>query len=361
MSKRRGRGEGSFEQLPSGSWRVVLSRVIDGERVRMTKAFPTKQEAVEWRDRNKANVAKPGTLKDWLEAWLELIKPDVASTTYKHERFQVKRWLLPLLGTAKIRDLTPLRIKQVLARMKEDGRSDSERHKAGATLRNALNSAVANGLLQASPMATVKLPTPKRPEKRVLDPDQLARFIEAAGDWSYAFRLWADAGLRPGELYALTWEDIDLARGTVSVRRALDGVTNKVKEPKTRKSRRTIPLAASTVAALVARPGTGLFLPNPSGGMWWASNFHDKFFEPIRKRAGLPWVLPYTFRHTMASLLIRAGVPIKVVSERLGHEDVATTLRTYAHVMEGDQEKAAAEMERILNPPVPHDSPTPPK
>lgn len=363
---RRGRGEGSFEVLPSGRVRAVLSKVVDGERVRMTKTFDTKREAVEWRDGHKSKVVRAGTLGDWLDDWLALVKPDAANKTYADDSHRVKKWLKPGLGSLKLRDLTPLRLKQWLAKLAADGVSDSQRHKAGAVLRKALNSAVANGVLASSPMKGVKLPNVKREEKRSLTPDQIATWLAAAGDLAWAFRLWIDAGLRPAELLALRRQDVDTTRGVVSVTRALDGITNEVKEPKTRRSRRVLPLAPTTVRAVAdARPtGAGeLLVSAPGGTAWWASNFHEKVFAPIRKKAGagLSWVTPYTFRHTCATLLIQAGVPIKVVSERLGHEDVMTTLRTYAHVMEGDQGKAAAKMDELLNCPLPHGSPTGPE
>lgn len=350
---RRGRGEGSFEQLPSGRWRCVVSAVINGERIKQSKTFDTKKEAQDWRDSLKGKVAKAGTVSDWLDQWLALIKPDVANKTYEHDRHRVKRWLKPRLGNVKLRDLTGLKVKQMLSDMHTEGHSDSERQKAGAVLRKALNAAVSHGQLAITPMAMVKLPTPKREEKRSLTPDQILVFLEATGKQEHIYRVWLDAGLRPAELMALHWEDFDLEKGTVSIKRALDGMTNKPKEPKTKKSRRTLPLAPSTIVALlVARPSSGgLFLPTPSGEYWWASNFNEHVFSAIRKKAAIPWMQPYTFRHTMATLLIRSGIPIKVVSERLGHEDIATTLRTYAHVLEGDQSKAAMGMELLLNPP----------
>ena len=71
-------------------------------------------------------------------------------------------------------------------------------------------------------------------------------------------------------------------------------------------------------------------------------------FNPIKRKAAQGWATPYTFCHTMATLLLQAGVPVKVVSERLGHEDVMTTLRTYAHVMPNDQGRAADTMQALM-------------
>lgn len=351
MGARRGRGEGSFELLPSGRVRAIISQVIDGQRVRESKTFDTKKQAIEWRDSRKGKVAKAGTLSEWLDTWLELINPDVASKTYEHDAWRVNKYLKPRIGEKRLRDLSTLVIRKMLTDMHKEGISDSERQKAGAVLRKALNSAVENGQLSASPMVRFKLPTPKRQEKRSLTPEEMTQFLERCGPLEYLYRLWFDSGLRPNELLALWWDDFDLERGTLRIRRALDPITNKPKEPKTRKSRRIITLTPATTAALlVARQSAvgNIFHPTPSGEYWWLSNFNGDQFSAIRKKSGITWITPYTFRHTMATLLIRAGVPIKVVSERLGHEDVATTLRTYAHVLEGDQTRAADEMAKLL-------------
>ena len=350
---RRGRGEGGVERLPSGKWRGVKTAVVNGQRVRSSKSFDTKAEALEWL-RTGGRPAKAGTVGEWLDAWLSLIKPDVAPKTYSHDAYRVKAYLKPKLGSVRLRDLTALAVSRMLAGMaSEDDASDSERHKAGSVLRKALRSAVAHGQIPSSPMAGVKLPSPKHAEKRSLTREELAAFLKAAdaAGCGSAYRLWADAGLRPGELLALTWGQVDESTCEVRVRWNLDAVTNELRELKTKKSRRTIKIAPSTARALaVARPlGTGPVVPDSRGGHFWQSNYLRWVFDPIRTAAGLEWVTPYTMRHTMATLLLQAGVNIKVVSERLGHTDIVTTLRTYCHVLPNMQTEAADTMEAILN------------
>ncbi|MBP3960952.1 site-specific integrase [Gemmata sp. G18] len=295
------------------------------------------------------------TVGEWLDMWLELIKPDKAAKTYVSDKWRVDKHLKPRIGTVKLRDLTVLIATQMLAAMAKDGRSDSERHKAGSLLRRATRSAVIYQQLPSYPLTGFKLPNVKPEEKQSLTAEQVRAFVAAAEDFDnlgHVIQLWVDAGLRSAEMLALEWGDFDPVAGTIRVCRSLELITNTVKEPKTRKSRRTIKISASTVQELIkTRPaGAKLVVPNSDGGYFWQSNFMKKVFGPIRKEANLEWVTPYTFRHTMATLLLRAGVPVKVVSERLGHEDVMTTLRTYTHVMPGDQERAAAVMESVLVP-----------
>ena len=87
---------------------------------------------------------------------------------------------------------------------------------------------------------------------------------------------------------------------------------------------------------------------NERGQPLWRSHIRKAWIE-ILKRAGLPSMRVHDLRHTAASLLLADGVPVKVVSEALGHSDVTTTLRIYAHVIEGAQEQAASTMDRLLH------------
>ncbi len=352
---RRGNGDGTIDKLPSGKYRARRAKIIGGELVRESKTFSRRAEAQDWLRQN-TEPAKSGTVAQWLDTWLELIKSEVAAKTYKANASPVKHTLKPKIGDVKLKELTSVAISRMLSKLAEERMSQSERHRVGRVLRQALRSAVEHGQIPKSPMSGVKVPAPKHPEKRAMTREELATFLECAdrNGRGYQFRLWADTGLRPGEFLALKWSDIDLERGAVSVKWNLEELSNTLKELKTKASRRVIRLAKSTVeSCVVARPlDADIFAPDSHGGHFWASGW-SKVFRAIRKECGLDWVTPYTIRHTMATLLIQAGVPLKVVSERLGHESITTTLATYIHVMPNDQERAAVAMDGIL-PPVGH-------
>jgi integrase len=269
----------------------------------------------------------------------------------------------PLAGV-KLRDLTPRLCRSFLASLTH--LSQSERHKTGRTLRMVCHAAADAGLVPRSPMSQVKVPAPPRPDTHALTPDELAAVVAAAdargGCWPAFFRLAADAGLRPQEMAALALADFDPAAGTVTIRRAVCRTTNEVKDTKTDAGRRTIPLAPPTLAALrewlAARPrGRGEFLfPPKLGGHWRLRNLDRWGYAPVIAAGGVR-MTPYTLRHTMATLLLNAGVSLKVVAARLGHASPALTLKTYAHVLPGDQERAAGVMGGLI--PAPHALPTP--
>jgi integrase len=174
------------------------------------------------------------------------------------------------------------------------------------------------------------------------------------------------AGLRQGELLALKWEDLDLEAGTLRVRRTLTyaGGKHSLAEPKTKKSRRTVRLNAGSVTALrghlerqmgemdrlgpLYRPG-GLVFANEVGGIINPSNLRNRSFARLLERAGLPKKTRFhDLRHTCPTLVLSRNVNPKVVSEMLGHANIAITLDTYSHVLPDMQEKAAKALEGAL-------------
>jgi integrase len=364
--RRRGRGEGSIEELSSGHWRAVTpSRMVDGKRVRASRVFQSKPEAIAWLTAEIASGRQPaaGTVGEWLTEWLAKQQRDTGTANYQTDKGLVDRHLLPTLGSVKLRDLDRRKCSDFLSRLPG---TKSTRHAVGRTLRKALNAAVDAGRIAVTPMARMRIAARPDAEAKPFTVAELGKFVEAAEASGYGVlaRVWADAGLRPSELIGLQWGDYDAARGTLTVQRAIDRHTGLVKPPKTKRSRRTIPLAASTRAAIEGiRPDPDATADFRTQPMFGAGSYHGRtithrryrnFVRDVWKKiharlpAGQRWATPYTLRHTCASLLLQAGVSLRTVSERLGHSDVALTLRVYAHVLPGDQDRAAAVMDTIL-------------
>jgi integrase len=171
--------------------------------------------------------------------------------------------------------------------------------------------------------------------------------------------------MREGELLALTWDDVDLEHGSLLVRANLvltkEGIFRE--EVKTGTSRRRIALPSIAVEGLRrhrARQAQerlllggawqvrDLVFPNTIGGYFDANNWRAGWFYPLLRRAGLPRIRPHDLRHTAATLLLARGVPVKVVSEMLGHANVGITLSIYGHVLPHMQQQAANTMDAML-------------
>lgn len=360
-TRRRGRGEGEVERLPSGSYRARVTTGTDpatGKRLRESATFPTKQEALEWRAaRLLAGASSAGTVGDWLTRWLALHRGTVSAGTYRTDRQTAERHLRPALGSLRLRGLTPLAVESWLAGLAAAGVSQGERHKAGKTLRNALNAAVRAELLPRNPMERrVRVPAAPRPKTRSLTPDELARVLAAADGAGRGamFRVWVELGLRPGELIGLRWEDYD--GESVAVERTVEYTTGKVRPPKTPRVA-PLPLSPATRAMLDAiRRPAGVMFGTKTGKHYWPANFLDGVFRPVMRAARVRGNR-YVLRHTCASVLLSNGVNILIVSQRLGHSSPAFTLRVYGHLMPHDQHRAAETWGSLLPGRTPHDPP----
>jgi integrase len=160
-------------------------------------------------------------------------------------------------------------------------------------------------------------------------------------------------GMRQGELFGMQWRDIDLPMKRVKVFRSLEELDGnlRLKEPKSKNSRRTIELTGLAVDALSEHrkrmlseghfsPDRPVF-PDTHGGFLRKSNFIRGVYSPLRKAAGLGALPFHSWRHFHASYLIENGTNPKVLQERLSHADVATTMRLYVHTHEEAQRHAA--------------------
>jgi integrase len=193
---------------------------------------------------------------------------------------------------------------------------------------------------------------------KVWDAKQLGQFFrEIAAHRLYpAFLLLANTGMRRGEVLGLRWKDVDLERATFSVSRSLVLVAYQpqLSDVKTNNGRRTIDLEPRTVAVLRAwkkaqieermlanlRPTADLIISHPDGSVINPDYLSQVFDRHVAKSA-LPRIRLHDLRHTHATVLLKEGVPLKVVSERLGHANPAFTLSVYQHLLPGMQADAA--------------------
>jgi integrase len=381
---RRGRGEGSIFERADGQWvgSISLGYTEAGKRKRKTIYGSTKKEVLDELDQLRGE-ARVGDLPDagsltvgqLLERWLQSNKSKMAARTYEEREKTVANHLRPRLGGLKLAKLTALHVESFYADLHNDGIGPwAIRHAANA-LGAALNHAVRLKLIGRNPAAAVPKPSEPKREMLCLTQDQARHFL-AASRGRVVYPLLAVAlgtGCRQGEILALTWEDIDLRKGTLSVRRGLSETRQGfvLKEPKTAASRRTVTLPDFVVEALVehkaamlkaglmaapvfcSRSGNHLFKRNVLRAFWCAinggnaqlANLPREEAEVKRIPAGLRF---HDLRHTSASLLLSQGQSLRAVSQRLGHSNPALTLKVYAHCLPSDDAQLAAGLARML-------------
>jgi integrase len=372
--KRRGRGEGGIYQRADGQWTASVSLGYNeqGKRKRRVLYGATKGEVQEKLRKlqtsvDNGRIPEPGalTVAQFLTRWLESIKPTVATHTYLPYERDCNRYLTPHLGGVKLDKLTALHVQKLYADLTAAGVSAAMQRKAGVTLGVAMQSAVTLRLIPYNVARDVKKPRHTSEEMQVLDLDQAQRFLaEAKTDRLFAlFAFLLDSGAREGEAFGLQWSDLDWDGNAVQIVRGLEETRGalKLKELKTKKSRRRVVLTAYTMTALAEHRKAMLAEGNyrqdapvfcdTAGGWLRKSNVLRRSFRPILKRANLPNIRPYDLRHSSATLLLLAGEDSKVVAERLGHSTTRLTQDTYQHVLPGMQERAASKLDAIFQAP----------
>jgi len=342
------------------------------------------------------------TVGAYLDQWLEG-KARLRSTTRRGYRGNVDLYLRPGLGHIRLTDLRELDIERLYAAIRRLGHTqatatpeltrlrearsksavrplrDSTIRRVHATLMSALNAAVRRKMIAHNPAAHVEVPTGRRPRAVVWTDDRITAWREtgerpSVAVWTPAqagtfldhaldhrlyslFHLIAYRGLRRGEAVGLRWVDLDLDAGALFVRQQVVqlGWATEVGEPKTDGGVRTVSLDAATADVLQARRAaqreeraicgaawqeTGLVFTREDG-----SQLHPetvmRTFERLTRSAGLPPIRLHDLRHTAASLALLAGVPLKVVSEQLGHSSLAITADTYTSVLPAVAQAAA--------------------
>jgi integrase len=380
MPRKRGNGEGSIYPVKDKNGRVVGYRgsywvhTADGPKRRYLSGKKREDVAEKLTkalaDRADGLVFDAGSLTvgEYLNKWLKDVQDTVRQSTYEGYEYAIRPHIRPALGRIKLKDLTAAHARWFYRERLDSGLAPATVHKLHVVLHKALKAAVADGLIPRNVTAELKLPRITREEIDPLNPEQARRLIETArGDRLEALYVLAlNTGMRQGELLALKWDDVDLERGMLRVRRTLThaGKAFVFGEPKTKKSRRTIRLTAGAVQALkehlsrqleemermssLYQPG-GLIFATEAGTIINPSNLRNRSLKLLLKRAGLPPIRFHDLRHTCATLLLSKDVNPKIVSEMLGHASVSITLDIYSHLLPDMQEKAAKALEEALS------------
>jgi len=368
---RRGFGEGSIYRRADGRW-VSYLRMTDGRKKFFTG--PTR-EAVKERLQEAHRQAHAGQLvigRDqlvslYLERWLaEAVRHSVRPRTYENYDLCIRR-LMPHIGRVRLRSLTPEHIQHALGRLLDGGLAQRTVRQVHMVLRRALKQAVLWRMLSINPSDAVKPPRAERKEMHTLREEEVRHLLTVTGGMR-DHGLWVllvTTGLRLGEALALRWSDIDFAEGRAIIGRAVQhqlGVGLVFVEPKTARSRRTVPLPPETLRVLEDQRRANnddrrkagsrwlendLVFPNPVGRPR-NMNYRAISFHKALDRARLPRMRIHDLRHTAASHLLTKGVHPKVVQDLLGHSTIAITLDTYSHVMPTLGKEASAYMSSLI-------------
>ena len=373
---RRGNGEGSIYQLPDGRWRgSVFLGYRDGKPhrkyvTRRTRALVAAEIGRLLEAQRQGQVITTGgmTVGEWLTTYLEQVaKPQVRPRTYDRYRSDIDGHIVPAIGRHRLDKLRPAHLVALYNTRAAEGLSGASLRHMHAVIRRALNVAVKWQLIAVNPAVLVDAPRAGQHEITPLSAAEAQGLIKAAvGDRMEArWLVGLELVLRRGEALGLWWDDLDLDAGLLRVRRALQrqhGGGLVFAEPKTQRSKRTIPLPAQLADVLRQHRVRQEQERITAGSLWQDSpcvfttpigtpvdprnDFRE--FKKLLDRGSLPSVRLHDLRHTAASLLLAQNVPARVVMEILGHSQIALTMNTYSHVAPEVSREAADRMARLL-------------
>lgn len=349
------------------------------ERKKLRKTFPTLAAARAWRadavaaaNRGKLRSPTQTTLREAAEAFLAGARdgsiPNRSGRRYKpatlrgYER-ALRLRVLPVLGDARLSEITRADVQDLADRLTAEGASASTVQNTLDPLRKVFDRAVRRDVVAIDPTEGLELRRPDGRRDRIAPPDEAMRLLDALPDDERAIYATAMfAGLRRGELRALRWSDVHLPGRRIAVERGWDDEEGE-QGGKSEAARRVVPILAVLAPVLAAhklrtgRDGDALVFGatatepfDPSTvrrralAAWDAANVRtrERFGDDVAAARLLRPIGLHESRHTCASLLIAAGANAKIIQAVMGHATIAMTFDTYGHLMPGGLEEAAA-------------------
>jgi integrase len=341
-----------WRKVDSKSEVRTLRREIENELERGTESFENRD-----------------SLNEYLDSWLKAIAGKVGEKTHSDYSSLMRLYVRPVIGKKRLREVRPLDVQAVISDLQVRGLSARTVRYCHTVLSSALKQAVRWRVITNNPAAYVELPKVRRQEMKSLSPKDAQRFLAQCKKDKHGllFEFALITGMRPEEYLALQWTDLDLKKGTATIQRVL--VRNRkgggwsFKDPKTAKSRRTIPFPFYLAKQFEAHKRVqnearlklgaewhnhNLVFCSEAGTPLSLRNLQRRHFKPILEKAKLENIRTYDLRHSCASLLLAAEENPKVVAERLGHASVVLTLDTYSHCLPTMQQAATDKLSKIL-------------
>jgi integrase len=384
---------GSIRQDTNGTWSFTVDITAPGEKRRQMRkrGFPTRRAAQTaltkvLRDLDTGAHVDPSrlTLADYIDThWLPNAKMRLRPSTLHSYQRNLRIHVLPALGATPLQRLTGSQFTALYAHLLDDGLADRSKARNGNTglsvrtvryihtiIGSILKSAVKARLLNHNPADQAEPPRISAAADgtrtaKTWTAAELAAFLDATrGTREHAlWHLLATTGLRRGEALGLGWANVDLDAARITIVRTLIDIHDADddrpvwSDPKTAAGRRSVALDPGTVAILRAhkalRVQDGLIIGSTGNldvddlvftradGRPYHPERLTRMFKAAVHATGSPSIRLHDLRHTWATMALQAGIPAKIVQDRLGHSTVAITLNVYSHVTAKLQVEAA--------------------
>ncbi len=343
--------------------RIYVTGTVDGKHYRLSTGKEATELNIAWIKKNHRDVLlqlvnkeKPRVsmlFAEYAKRSMEANAYAVKHSTQKQYGYMLAKHILPYFRHYRLDEIKPSDIKRFQSKLLEHLDARSTRN-VRALLGKILDDAVMDELIDKNPVDAVRSPRQEATTKEI-EPftlEEVETLIENANGFYRNFLVVAFfTGMRLGEIIALRWEDIDFDAGKIFVRRAKS--EGREGSTKTGKSRTIDMLDIVRDALMAQRKQTGLlryvFVNNKNKPFQRIGSIKTTYWDPLLRRCGIRYRVPYNTRHTFASLMLRGGEDILWVSKMLGHTTVATTMKYYTKFVEEKGAKRAAFLDEMTS------------
>lgn len=341
------------------TYQVVLERGFDssGKRLRDYHSFPTKKEAQRFltekqHEMNTNTYIEPSklTVEQALDEWFATsVEPKLKPNTQRGYQVNIAH-INKHLGHLTLQKLTPVQIQNFYNELESDGFSPRSIQYIHTNLKTALKYFCKMQVIPKNPAEFATVPRQRKPKNDFYTEEEAKELLEKVKDSDIYLEilLAVGMGLRRGEVLALTWKDVDFRTSTLSVNKNLTRINgvNQVSSTKTASGERTLKIPSFVLNALFERRQKqwndrkalcGAYKENnlvccTSDGEYRNCSTFTVKFSNLLKKVGMRHIRFHDLRHTNATLMMQYNVPIKVMSENLGHANTGVTMDTYSHV-----------------------------
>ncbi|MGG4039948.1 tyrosine-type recombinase/integrase [Heyndrickxia ginsengihumi] len=386
MASIQRRGENSFRLI------VELGYDTKGKRIRRTKTIKVNDPALLKRKKGLKEFLNKELMKfqievesgeyispekmmfsDFVKEWKRKYgKKHLSGNTLDTYEYLLNGKIIETFGDMRLDDIKTLHLVNYLDDLEKANLSSATIMYHYRILNDIFKRSVEWKLLKENPMDGVARPKVVNKNGDVYNEEEINKLFDLLKDepihWRLAVKLAIIAGLRRGELLGLQWEDVDFSSNTISVNHSLARSKEYgfvLKDPKTKYSRRTVSIPGSIMDELKKYQAIKYKEKEKLNDFWEGGEFDFVFSklngEPYTPKAITRWwkrfiertkfrfVRFHDLRHTSATVLINRGVHAKIISSRLGHADIRTTMNIYGHAMKVADEGAAEKFDDILN------------
>lgn len=290
------------------------------------------------------------TIAGWFEKYFKVYCDHLEKTTLEGYKRYVDNHIIPDIGKIKLCELMPIQIQNFYNKERKRGFGEKTILQEHRILHRAFKKAIADGMLSRNPCDSVDAPSPDEYEATIYTEEQFADLLDKLqGHRMEAIILIAGmCGLRRGELLGLTWENIDLENGLLHVVNNIvpskDGLIEK--DPKTKKSMRTITIPSVIIPTLKNLRGIGKLYTRLDGKDYNPGSV-SRYFKDFLEANGLPHIRLHDLRHFNCTMMLKHGVTEREAMERTGHTN-PNMIRKYQHVLREMDKKSADKLNKVI-------------